>query len=1423
MTQDAARAGPERIYPWPRFWVPQDGVIDLSDGGFLRDPTDWLAGTRGPMPLAALQHWRALALLGEPGIGKSTTLKEEADRVTSLPAPSNLVSVYVDLRAYSSETLLYQRVFESEKIIAWKNGSSHLFLHLDSLDEALLRIDSIANLLAVELPSLPTERLSIRVACRTAVWPAATLGAALTGIWGEAAGTFELAPLRRQDVFAALDAHGISIEDFMRALLAAQAVPFAIKPLTLKMLLAIYRQRGDLPNSNIDLYKQGCLALCEEQNKSRRDSGRRGNLNAGQRMRLSARIAAATILGNRFAVWTGPEVECPAEDIPVSALAGRREDGAFAAFSATDDDIREVLDTGLFSSRGDHRMGWAHQGYGEFLAALYFYERGVPAATMLKALLHPAGGLIPQLSGFAAWAASLSGALRATLIADEPLALLRGDLSSWSDGDRTSLVKSLLDAVESKRVTDSPYSNAEAYAKLNHPGLAAELRPFITDGQLSVTTRRLVLVIAEKCRLMELQSELLQVALDDGDSSHVRSGAVSALKHCGDASVPALIRPLAAGQAGPDPQDDIKGNALDLLWPGHMTAAELFPLLTQTADNYFGAYALFQMALPDTLKTADLLPALAWATQLIAESGHMGGFRGKSLADAIMFRAWHVFDNPELTRPFLEHIAVRLRHHGDLCRGTDHDAQNAFINTLRDDADRRRKFLLALCACGLSRIEVYAYRRAGLLLDRDLEWLLSIAPGGSNPAPGLNAETLCNLIECAFVIENVAHFDALYAAAERWQELRARYAVWFDGVRLDSPGAAQAREQQEQLRALENNIPPPIAPDPASLILARLAEAEAGRWQAWWQLTYYLMLTPESRALDHDLDYFITAMPGWAEADNELRLRITVSAERYLTDAETSTDVWLGHNPMPIQLNAVAGLRAFILLRQVSPEGYARIAGETWRKWAPVIVGLPRRLVIDKSPDIAGILTDALNHAPAEFLTAVRTIIRLERERIRAPGATPQPGPPFFILRDLDGCWHNAPLKDAIFDELRNPDNTPDEYAAFLEALLEAGVEPALDHALGLLADSRPAARARNLAIADVLLRHAAVRSWPALRAAMESDHDFAREALLRVAAHFSFDRPFYRGLGERDIAALYLLMARLFPRNDEAERATGFIGAWDSVGYLRDGIPRYLASLGTETAVTALSELIAGHPEFGYLAYELNLAERAMRIATWSPLSLKEVLALADKPNLKLVTSSADLCEVLVEALEKFKASLHGAQTPVRDLWDRQKGKDIYRPIDENALSDVITRFLRTELGSAGVFANREVEVSRVPGAPVGQRTDILVNAVRRRSDGELFDPLAAVVETKGCWNDELFTALEGQLFRNYMIPLRAQAGIYLVGWFDTEKWDPEDSRRDRVPKIPIDEVQAQLDRQAAALPEGFVVRPVILECRIPSSPNAD
>ena len=436
--------------------MPRTGVVDLSDGGFLVDPTQTIFRPRTPRPtaLSQLEKYRALGLLGEPGMGKSTTLKAEAGRLAAEPTDENVISIHVDLRDFSSETLLCQRVFESPKVTAWKRGASHLVLHLDSLDEALLRIDSIASLIASELRALPTDRLSIRVACRTAVWPEQTLEPALKEIWGDqAVGIFELAPLRRVDVTAAAEERAIDPRAFIEQLYVANVVPFAIKPLTLNLLLGLFQSGGRLPRSIADLYTLGCRKLCEEQNPSRRDTRNLGRLNPDQRLRLAGRIAAVTMFANRYAIWTGPETEpFPEADVSLSKLSSGLEEGDFQAFPSDESNIREVLDTGLFSARGVARMGWAHQSYSEFLAAHYLTTKGASPRNVLKLLVHPSGGLIPQLSTVAAWAASLNKEIRKGLISQEPLALLKGDLVNWSADDLAELTESLLAAYDRQRI-----------------------------------------------------------------------------------------------------------------------------------------------------------------------------------------------------------------------------------------------------------------------------------------------------------------------------------------------------------------------------------------------------------------------------------------------------------------------------------------------------------------------------------------------------------------------------------------------------------------------------------------------------------------------------------------------------------------------------------------------------------------------------------------------------------------------------------------------------------------------------------------------------------------------------------------------------------------------------------------------------------
>jgi hypothetical protein len=238
------RSSQSPVYDWVRFWVGRTDTVFLSDGGFLADPTDPFASSLGPVPqpLEKLGTYQALALLGEPGIGKSTALKSEADRTAGVD------SLYFDLRDFSSDGLLYQRVFQNPQFLDWKGGASHLTLHFDSLDEGLLRIETIANLLASEFRQCPAERLSVRIACRTAVWPT-TLDVACREIWRDGFGAFELAPLRRRDVAAAATAHDIDPEVFINALHDTNAVPFAIKPLTLRMLLDIYREDGSFVRS----------------------------------------------------------------------------------------------------------------------------------------------------------------------------------------------------------------------------------------------------------------------------------------------------------------------------------------------------------------------------------------------------------------------------------------------------------------------------------------------------------------------------------------------------------------------------------------------------------------------------------------------------------------------------------------------------------------------------------------------------------------------------------------------------------------------------------------------------------------------------------------------------------------------------------------------------------------------------------------------------------------------------------------------------------------------------------------------------------------------------------------------------------------------------------------------------------------------
>ncbi len=338
----------EREYNWQRFWSPRDGTIRLDEDGFLYDPHSRYGHILKPgaVPLEEILSVPCLGLLGEPGSGKSRTLKRERARITERIEAEGDRTLWLDLAAYSDEARLERKLLESSEFERWRSGAYKLHLFLDSLDECLLQLTTVTKLLINELQDCPVKRLFLRVACRTAVWPA-SFEAGLCEIWGrESVAVYELAPLRRSDVVEAVLATGLNPHAFLAEIFKREAVALAVRPVTLDMLLGLYARSGSLPSRQKDLYLEGCKLLAEEVNPVRRDTGLSGEFTGAQREIVASRIAATTVFANREAVWTGRgRAERNEDDVTVSDLAGGTERTGDDPFRVTEDAIRETLST----------------------------------------------------------------------------------------------------------------------------------------------------------------------------------------------------------------------------------------------------------------------------------------------------------------------------------------------------------------------------------------------------------------------------------------------------------------------------------------------------------------------------------------------------------------------------------------------------------------------------------------------------------------------------------------------------------------------------------------------------------------------------------------------------------------------------------------------------------------------------------------------------------------------------------------------------------------------------------------------------------------------------------------------------------------------------------------------------------------------
>lgn len=374
------------LYNWKRFWCPRQGNINLSDDGFLFNPDSDFGNIHNPDTVSFEKIWdsQCLILLGEPGIGKTQSLQFMRAIIDGNILNKGDKSLWTDLRSYGSEDRFINDIFGSEEYLSWLDGHQNINVFLDSLDECLLRINTVTSILTDMLRKSPAHRFFLRINCRTADWPV-SFENELRDIWGkENVKVFELAPLRRLDIIEAAKTNKINADKFVEAVIEKDIVSFAIKPITLDMLINIYQKDAQFPATRKEIYLKGCKLLCEEVNDRRRDLKLKSKLNLDEKINIASRIALCTIFANRYAIWTDIDKgNIPQEDIYCRDLCYHGQGISELKANITEEQILETLRTGLFSSRGAYRMGWAHQSYAEYLAAYYLSNNDIPTKNII--------------------------------------------------------------------------------------------------------------------------------------------------------------------------------------------------------------------------------------------------------------------------------------------------------------------------------------------------------------------------------------------------------------------------------------------------------------------------------------------------------------------------------------------------------------------------------------------------------------------------------------------------------------------------------------------------------------------------------------------------------------------------------------------------------------------------------------------------------------------------------------------------------------------------------------------------------------------------------------------------------------------------------------------------------------------------------
>ena len=596
----------------------------------LIEPRDDPRLGKEELSLSDFESDHGYVLVAEPGMGKTTEFDEESGRVHANPT--------IPASRFISRNL--------ESHPNWRQGP----LFIDGLDEVRIgsgnpRVGLDKIIKHLEVLGNPQFRLS----CRAISWLGARDRKELATLPGaEDIPVLQLNPLNYNDIRTIISdqeadafiqqAHEHNMEAFLR------------NPL----LLAVMRKSaktGRWFNSPTKTFENACQELIQEQDTKYRFARPPEVTLPSEKAVLSAagQLSTFMLLANKSG-WSAHDTQ-NSELLTLRDVETQDSSALLTAFSS-----------GLFQGEPDCRTP-IHRLLVEFLSGRYLDEKirdDLSVRRVLALLMGHDGIPFPDLRGLAAWLAAFNPEARTALIHADPVAVaFSGDSSRFSHEERRELLNNL------ERSIDLTYAWPSAAAlgalagregtplvwELTNSSERSDSRQHLVYYLLrGVSQRQYDLNIDEK-KTSETSSEidcinLRKIVYDSSWDRSVRREALGALNRTltripnRPTAIRKILTDLKENRLR-DKKNDLRGDLLDVLYPGELHPSEIWDyLVNETIPYGCNVYLKFWDHLSD-----------------ISQKNQIGG-----LLDSLCDRASEVI--PKLADNRLAYIVLKLLARG---------------------------------------------------------------------------------------------------------------------------------------------------------------------------------------------------------------------------------------------------------------------------------------------------------------------------------------------------------------------------------------------------------------------------------------------------------------------------------------------------------------------------------------------------------------------------------------------------------------------------------------------------------------------------------------------------------------------------------------------------------------------------------------